>query len=292
MSVPPLGTLEEVEDRWIVSRLNRLAMSTNRLMQEFQFGEAESQIHSFIWGEFCDWYIELAKIRLRQRSSPSPIPVLAQVMETLLRLLHPFTPFITEEIWQNLIPYLPQDEARPLSLMVAPYPEVITASRDLEAEREMESIIEIIRSIRNARTQLKLEPAKWIEAQIYAQNKSLVESHSQAIQTLAKVSPLTISEHTAGKVSGDKAQVLVLTDAEVVLPTAGVVDLDAERKRLAKEIEACQAAIVSTKSRLDNEAFRSCAPPSIVKREQEKLLDLQRKFDRLRERLGQLSCLA
>jgi valyl-tRNA synthetase len=263
-------------------------MDTNRLMEKFQFGEAESQIHNFIWGEFCDWYIELAKIRLRQPSSPSPIPVLAQVMETLLRLLHPFTPFITEEIWQNLIPHLPQDEMKPSPLMIAPYPEAITEAVDPQAEYEMESIIQIIRSIRNTRSEFKIEPAKWIEAQIYTQNKSLVESHLVAIETLAKVSPLTISERTARKVSGDKVLLLVLRDAEIVLPTAGVVDLDAERERLAKEIEACQAAIATTKSRLDDEAFLLKAPPSIVKREQGKLLDLQGKFDRLEERLAQL----
>jgi len=281
----------ETEDRWIISRLNRLIADTNRLVEGFQFGEAEEQLHHFIWGEFCDWYIELAKIRLRQPSSPSPLPVLAQVLETSLRLLHPFMPFITEEIWQNLIPYLPQDETRPSSLMIAPYPEV-AASRDLEAEDEMETIIEIIRSIRNARSQLKIEPAKWIEAQIYTPHKPKVEPHLMAIETLARAQPLTISEHTGGEITSHKAMVLVLPDAVVVLPTATEVDLNAERKRLTKEIEACQAAMASAKSRLDDEAFLSKAPPSIVKREQEKLLDLQDKFDRLRERLGRLSCLA
>jgi valyl-tRNA synthetase len=285
--LPQTGGME-IEDRWIISRLNRLIANTNRLMEGFQFGEAEEQLHHFIWGEFCDWYIELAKIRLRQQSSPSPLPVLAQVLETSLRLLHPFMPFITEEIWQNLIPYLPQDEARPSSLMIAPYPEV-AASRDLEAEDEIEMLLEIIRSIRNARSQLKIEPAKWIEAQIYTQNKVKVETHSQAIKTLAKVSPLTISKPLVGKVSGDKALVLVLRDAEIVLPTP--VDVNVERKRLTKEIEACQAAMAAAKSRLGDEAFQSCAPPSIVKREQEKLLDLQHKFDKLRERWDQLSCL-
>ena len=139
------------------------------LMDDFQFGEALRQIHDFLWGEFCDWYIELAKIRLQPTAEEvvSPIPVLIHVLETSLRLLHPYMPFVTEELWQHLKKRLPADWQATDSIMVAAYPEADTKAVDPKAERVMESIIEIIRSIRNARAEHKVESARWIEAQIY-----------------------------------------------------------------------------------------------------------------------------
>ena len=125
-------------------------------MEDFQFGEAQRQIHDFLWGEFCDWYIEFAKIRLLPGSkSPSPVPVLVHVLETSLRLLHPYMPFVTEELWQNLKKHLGWPEAE--SIMVAAYPEADKTAIDPAAEDEMEAIIEIIRSIRNVRAQYKVE---------------------------------------------------------------------------------------------------------------------------------------
>jgi valyl-tRNA synthetase len=286
-TVAPPWDLVVMEDRWIWSRLNRLMISINSLLEDFQFGEAERQIHDFIWGEFCDWYIELAKIRLRQQGSPSPIPVLVQVLETSLRLLHPFMPFVTEEIWQSLVSYLPQDEQKPLSLMIASYP-VAEEVFYPEAEREMESVIEIVRSIRNARAEFEVKASAWIEAQIYAENRLAIELQSQAISTLARTQPLTILNRVDRKGSGDKALVLVLRDADVVLPMGGMVDLDAERRRLEREIEACQTRIDSLKVRLSDAAFLSKSPSFVVEKEKGKLSESQGRLDKLRERVKQL----
>ncbi len=276
----------EIEDRWILSRLDCVVVSVNHLLEDFQFGEAERQIHQFLWGEFCDWYIELAKVRLRQQTPPSPIPTLVEAMETSLCLLHPFMPFVTEEIWQNLIPYLPQD--KPDSLMIAPYP-VAQGMIDHQAEREMESIIEIIRSIRNARTQFKVNPANWVEAQIYTENIPAIEPHSQAIEALAKVKPLTISSRSQGRRGGDNALVMVLRDAEVILPTIGMVDLDAEKQRLEKEIETCQERIAYLESKFGDDSFLSKSPTFIVEKEQRKLQESQERLRKLKERLTQLA---
>ncbi|GAH81920.1 unnamed protein product, partial [marine sediment metagenome] len=112
-------SLLPVEDRWILSRLNRTIASVTSLMEDFQFGEALRQIYDFLWGEFCDWYIEIAKIRHRSEEAPSPIPVLVYVLETSLRLLHPYMPFVTEELWQNLKQRLPPDWQATESIMVA-----------------------------------------------------------------------------------------------------------------------------------------------------------------------------
>ncbi len=287
-SRPSTGVLP-VEDRWILSRFNRLVERVNQLLEEFQFGEAESQIHDFLWGEFCDWYIELAKIRLRSPDTPSPLPVLVQVLETSLRLLHPFMPFITEEIWQNLIPYLPAEEGRPDSIMIASYPTPHKEAIDPEAEREMESIIEIIRSIRNARAQFKVEPARWIEAQIHTPDKLAVGAHSQAIEVLARVRPLHILSSQEAKPGKDKALILVLKEAEVVLPMSGMIDLEAERQRLEGEIGVCLGEIARLQARLGEGSFLSKAPPPVVERERQKLSDWESKLARLKERLSQLT---
>lgn len=282
---PRLGL--PVEDRWILSRLDRLVAKVNKLLDDFQFGEAETQVHDFLWGEFCDWYIELAKIRLRDGSLPSPIPVLFDTLETSLRLAHPFMPFITEEIWQALVLHLPQDGARPDSIMIAAYP-AARGAIDTQAEEEMGTVIDIIHSIRNARAESRVESARWIAAQIYAVNKSAIEPHRQAIETLARVQPLSIlgyQERTGGNPQG--ATVLVLKDVEIILPM--MVDLDSERRRLGKEQEALQAKITGLKARLGDASFMSKAPSSVIEKEREKLLDSEGRLEKIKQRLAQLS---
>ena len=132
-----LGFLSHREDRWIVSRLNRVAAQVDTHMRAYQFGEAQRDVHDFLWNEYCDWYIEMSKIRLRSGSDPSPMPVLVHVLEKTLRLLHPFLPFVTEEIWTRLTDALPAAPDRPDALIVAPYPQADSSRLDDEAEAEV-----------------------------------------------------------------------------------------------------------------------------------------------------------
>ena len=277
------------EDRWILSRLNHLVAEVTELNEDFQFGEALRRIYDFLWTEYCDWYIEIAKIRLRHNQGPnSPLPLLVQVLETSLRLLHPFMPFITEELWQSLRERQP--EGKPDSIMVAPYPVADAKSFDVEAEQEMESVFEIVRSIRNARVESGVDPAKFIRAFIIAGESKLgLEAHIEAIHTLARVHPLDIV-NTADKMKlkQDQAKVLVLKGVEVILPLEGMVDTDAERSRLLREIEANQAEIARTEKLLLDESFTTKAPPVVVERERQKLSDRKDKLGKLSERLGQL----
>jgi len=275
-----------VEDRWILSRLNRTVSSATTLMEGFQFGEAQRQIHDFLWGEFCDWYIEIAKIRLRSEEAPSPIPVLVHVLETSLRLLHPYMPFITEELWQNLKQHLPPDWQATESIMVAAYPEADEAAIEPEAERVMESIIEIIHSIRNARAQYKVESTRWIEAQIYAGKfKPAITPYSQVIQTLARVRPVTfLDSRQEGQLSGN-ALVLVLKEAEVVIPMESIVNLEVEKKRLQLEIERSQAEVACLEARLNDRAFLTKAPAAVVDKEHQKIYTLIDKLERLKQQL-------
>ena len=142
---------QRMEDHWINSQLNHLIKSVTELMEDFQFGEAEQQIYDFVWSKFCDWYIEIAKIRLRSQPTPSPLPFLANTLEKSLRLLHPFMPFVTEELWQSLKQRLPGGSQMPASIMIAPYPFADDKAFAPEAERVMDFVIEVVRSIRNIR---------------------------------------------------------------------------------------------------------------------------------------------
>ena len=284
----PSGTVDlardlPVEDRWILSRLDQVVGKVNKFLEEFRFGEAEAEVYEFIWGEFCDWYIELAKIRLSQPDSPSPIPVLIRTLETSLRLLHPFMPFITEEIWQNLVARLPSDEARPDSLMIAKYP-ASTGFADAEAEREISLVIEIVRSIRNARAESKIDPAKRIEARIHTSNYSALESQRQAIEMLARVQPLHIMGPREGKVEG--AQVLHVGELDIILPVT--VDVEAEKQRLEQERDSLQNRIAGLKTRLSDQAFLSKAPQQVVEKERSKLQDWQARLQKIDERLAEL----
>ncbi len=275
------------EDRWILSRLSRTVSSVANLMEDFQFGEAHRQIYEFLWGEFCDWYIEIAKIRLRSDGGvPSPMPVLINVLETSLRLLHPYMPFVTEELWQNLKSHLPPDWQAAESIMMAAFPEAEDAAIDPQAERVMESIIEIVRSIRNARVQYHVESTKWIEAQIYAGDLTpAIIPHSQAIQTLARVKPITFLEDRKESPPEENAVALVLKESEVLIPMESMIDLEAERKRLKEEFETTEAEVARLEARLANREFVSKAPPAIVAKEKDKLEMKRDKLQRLKQQL-------
>ncbi len=276
------------EDRWILSRLNHLVAEVTELNEDFQFGEALRRIYDFLWTEYCDWYIEIAKIRLRDKGTKSPLPVLVHVLETSLRLLHPFMPFITEELWQSLRERQP--EGKPDSIMIAPYPAPDTGTFNADAEREMESVFEIVRSIRNARVESGVDPARFIKAVIAsADSKSALEAHAQAITNLARVRPLDIvSSAEKMKLKRDQAKILVLKGAEVILPLESMVDTEAEKGRLLKEIEANQAEIARIERLLQDDAFTVKAPAAVVDKERQKLSDRKAKLAKLNERLAQL----
>jgi valyl-tRNA synthetase len=278
-----------LEDRWIISRFNSTITGVSRLMRDYQFGEAQRQIHEFIWGEFCDWYIEMAKNRLGDDSKDcSPVPVLVHVLEKSLRLLHPFMPFITEELWQHLKKYLSDDGQFVDSIMVAKYPETDKISEDKEAERVMAAIIEIIRSIRNVRVQYDVEASKLLDAYIYiTELKPEITAYTQAIERLAKanVSIFDIKEEHKTK----NTLTLVLSEAELVIPMASMVDLKAEQQRLEKEIGQMQAEVNRLENMLINEAFLVKAPAAVVRKEKDKLSARQDNLRRLKERFISLN---
>ncbi len=277
------------EDRWIVSRLNRTISETENLLRQFQLGEALRRIHDFLWSEYCDWYIEIAKTRMRTNGrSPSPLPVLVHVLESALRLLHPFMPFITEEIWQRLRGY--RSDESPDSIMIAPYPIAGERAFDEQAERDMETVIEIVRSIRNARAESKVDPGKYIEAVIAAtDSRAAIEDQHRTISALARVRPLTIvdADSTADRLE-DKAKVVVLSGVEIRLPLEGMIDTAAERERLNKEIESTLGEVEKVRRLLSDDSFLSKAPASVVEKQRQGLAEREERLARLRERAAEL----
>jgi valyl-tRNA synthetase len=278
-----------IEDRWILSQLSRTISSVSELMENFQFGEAQRQLYDFLWGEYCDWYVEFAKVRLRSGEAPSPLPVLVHVLETSLRLLHPCMPFVTEELWQNLKQRLSPGWQKTESIMVAAYPEAEAKAIDPQAERIMGAIIEIIHSIRNVRAQYKVESSKWIEAQVYAGELTpAITPYSPMIETLARARPVTFMDSREAMKS-ENAVALVLKESEVIIPMASMVDLEAERKRLEREIEETRTEVARLAARLKDKAFLSKAPPAVVEKERQKLATSKDKLERLEQSLDKLS---
>ncbi|MFA5629303.1 MAG: valine--tRNA ligase [Dehalococcoidales bacterium] len=277
-----------LEDRWILSRLNSTVADVDRLMQEYQFGEVQRQIYDFLWGEFCDWYIEITKVRLNAAEGViSPIPVLIEVLEKSLRLLHPFMPFITEELWQNIVSRLPADKTRPESIMIASYPRTDKSLEDKAAEEVMASVVEIIRSVRNARTEYKVEQSKLIEAIIYAGEKEKeIAAYASAIQTLAKAVPVVKGAREGAL--PENALVIALEGIEIVIPMQSMVDIEAEKKRIGKEIEQLDNDVARLKNRLSDEAFLTKAPPQVVDKEKANLAAREDKLAKLREHLSHI----
>jgi valyl-tRNA synthetase len=199
-------------------------------------------------------------------------------------------PFITEELWQSLRQRLPEDSRGSTSIIIAPYPIGNKKLIDAEAEPVMESVIEIIRSIRNARAEHKVAAGKWIEARVYADKlQSAIAFKSEAIETLAKARPLTVLSRTQRQAKEEKALVMVLKEAEVVLPWAGMVDVAAEKRRLEDEINVIGAEIDRLSHRLEDSDFVSKAPAAVVDKERDKLQGFKDKLQRLKQELAQLS---
>jgi len=291
-TVTDIGNSLPLEDRWILSRLSLTVSEVNSLMDDFQFGEALRKIHDFLWSEYCDWYIEIAKIRLQSDdvNTISPMSVLLHVLETSLRMLHPYMPFITEELWQNLRHHLPEKWQEVDSVMIAPYPEGDTGAIDPEAEHVMEAILEIIRSIRNTRAEHKVDINKWIEAHIYSgELTSAIAQYEKAIQTLARAKPVVFLENEQEQLSTENALSIILKESRVIIPMSSMVDLASERIRLQAEIEQMENDLSRLNGRLNNRQFLEKAPAQVVDKERVRLAERQNKLSRLKQELSRLT---
>ncbi len=284
-----------LQDRWIVSRLNRLVQEVTRLFDSYQYGEAGRRIHDFLWSEFCDWYIEACKIRLYGEdlaARATARATLVSVLERGLRLLHPFMPFVTEEIWQHLKAARPQgDSSWEDSLMICRWPEAEEAQLDDEAESDMDLLMDLIRLVRNARAEYDVTPGRRVPAVVVGASKTeMLEAQRGLLTFLSKVDDAQLTLVRTLDEKPRKAVALVATEGvEAYLPLAGLVDLDQEVARLEKDLAGSDREIQRSEAKLANEGFLSKAPAHVVQRERDRLVEQQERRARLEARLQALS---
>jgi valyl-tRNA synthetase len=273
----------DLPSRWILSRLNKLIGNVQRLFDHYQYGEAGRQIRDFLWDEFADWYVENSKNALYgddPAAQAQTRAVLLHALDNALRLLHPYMPFITEEIWS----YLP-DKRADQPLIMARWCAVDERYLDETAEAHMDVLRDLIVKVRNVRAEYKVEPAKRLSA--IADGGSfmpILAAHGEMFSRLCNVERL---EPLSGA-APDQAAIVVSGEVTLYLPLAGLVDLSAERERLTKELANLSAQIERTEKTLANEQFVSRAKPEVVAKERAKLAELRQAYAAVQERLAAL----
>ena len=279
----PAGKVEPtLADRWILSRANQAIFQVRQGLDSYKFNEAASAVYQFLWHEFCDWYIELIKPVLYQDEDPAQKWVaqntLARVLDTSLRLLHPFMPFITEEIWQ----VLPGNQG---SIMVAEFPRVQEGELQPEAEADMGLIMGVIGAIRNLRSELNVPPSKQVEAVLHSQNPEALKTVEQ---NRIYVASLARAEKMIFQTGGQKPKAsatAVAEDLEIYLPLKGLINLDDEEKRIQKEIAKIAGELSRINLKLQNEEFLRKARVEAVDKEKEKAKTLAEKQAKFKEGL-------
>ncbi|HUX85381.1 MAG TPA: class I tRNA ligase family protein, partial [Chloroflexota bacterium] len=269
-------------DRWILSRASRTIADVTRLFEEFEFSEAGRILYEFVWSEFCDWYIEIAKIQLRSGDEARQATtrwVLFNVLEDALKLLQPFMPYVTQAIWD----FLPN---RREMVIVAAWPS--PGPIDEVAENELALVVDLIRAIRNVRTEFKVDVTRRIPAVVAAGNHhTSLDRERTIVESLARVHPFDVASEVSPR--PQKALHLLVGGVEVYLPLAGMVDLEAERERATVELSRLQAQITGIEQRLSQPGFIAKAPPAIVDRERERRESLLDQVTKLEERLAALA---
>ncbi len=273
-----------VADRWILTRLNETIAKVTELFDHFEFGEAGRQLYNFIWDDFCDWYIEMSKEVLYGDdavSKQTTQSILVHTLDQILRLLHPIMPFVTEEIWQH-IPH------QGTSLVVADYPVVHPEFNDETASKGMEVLKELIRSVRNIRSEVNTPLSKPITLMIKINDPKIgqfLTENTSYIERFCNPEELTISSEI---VAPDLAMSAVLTGAEIFLPLAGLINIEEEIKRLEKELAKWTDEVKRVQGKLGNERFVANAPEEVVEAERAKEKDYLDKQAAVTERIRSL----
>ena len=268
-----------LEDKWVISLVNRLAKDVTDNLEKFELGIAIAKLYDFIWDVFCDWYIEIAKIRLQKGGDEAQTAkqVLVWVMDKILKLLHPFMPFITEEIWQTI----PHDGE---SIMISAWPEFDEALSFAAEEAEMERIMTAVRAIRNRRAEMNVPPSKKAKVYIATAHKVTFEQGGVFMQRLASASEVEIAD--AFELDG--AVCIVTQDAKIYIPMGELVDFEAEKARLNKELAAVQKDLDFVNNKLSNENFVAKAPANVVAAQREQAAKYAEKIAMLKESIAKL----
>ncbi len=262
------NTPPALADVWIESRLAAAIAEVRTAIRRYRFSDAASSVYQFLWHEFCDWYLEIAKLSLYRAESPArrarTQATLVRVLEATLRLLHPFMPFITEELWQRL-PHKGE------SIMIAPYPRVARKQRNADAERQMSAVMDLVTAVRNIRGEMRIAPGVTLAATLRPSRDGgeLFIANGTLIDTLARARFVVDPRATRPRNSA----MAIIDGSELYVDLAGVVDLAAERQRLEKEITRAAESVQFLKGKLARPEFAERAPAEIVARERERLIE-------------------
>ncbi len=271
-------------DKWILTRLNDTVDQVTRLINNYEFGEVGRYLYNFIWDDLCDWYIEMAKLPLYgedEAAKKTTRSVLAYVLDQTMRMLHPFMPYLTEEIWQHL-PHKGE------SITVASWPEKQDALHFPDAAADMALLTEIIRSVRNIRAEMNVAPSKPIELQIKpktSEAQDQLEQNKQYIERFCNPESLTIS---ADLQAPDKSMTSVVSGAELFLPLEGLINIDEEIERLQGEWKKLDSEVERVQKKLANEKFISKAPEKVVDEERAKEKDYLERRNNVEARINEL----
>jgi valyl-tRNA synthetase len=254
----------EIADKWVLSKLNNLISEVTENMESYELGVAIQKIYDFIWDIYCDWYIEMTKARLfaddadRKHTATS---VLVYVLDQILRLLHPYMPFITEEIWQS-IPH--EGDA----LIVADWPLYCQELNFKAEENAMESVMAAIRAIRNRRTEMNVPPSKKAALHIFTSKPQIFKEGEGFLQRLAYADEVKLLDAEPSNLDG--MVTITTSDAKLFIPMGQLVDVQKEIERISKELESAKKFLASLEGKLSNEKFISRAPEAVVAAEREK----------------------
>jgi valyl-tRNA synthetase len=271
-SYPGLPKDLAIEDKWILSKVNTLAKEVTDNLERFELGIAVAKLYDFIWDVFCDWYIEIAKIRLQSgEGADTAKAVLVYVLTDILKLLHPFMPFITEEIYQAI----PHDTE---SIMISKWPEYDPTLSFADEEAQMEKIMDAIRAIRNRRAEMNIPPSKKSKVYVETAFADVFAVGSEFIKRLAYASDVEIAD-----AFGDLGNTvtIVTNDAKIYIPLGDLVDFEAEAKRLQKELAAAEEKLAFINKKLDNPGFVNKAPEKVVQQNRDEAAKLTEKIANL-----------
>lgn len=288
-----LSESDSLADKWILSRLEELKVTVKEATETYRFNEIAQTLYRFIWSEFCDWYLEMVKPALYGEDEAAKARtqrVLWTVLSEVLILLHPVTPFITQEIW-SVLPR-PEGDDRSDDIATLAYPEMRPELRDEQAEARMELFMGVVSGVRNIRTELVIEPAKKLDLQVRTvsdEDRELLEANIELIRSLARLENITIGPDVEGpKASGST----VVQGNEIYVPLEGVVDFDAELARLDKNIAKIEKTKGGVAKKLSNPGFTNNAPAEVVEKEKEKLAEMEEDLAKLAELKERLSSIA
>ena len=253
-------------DRWILSRFQKTIKEFSEALDKFEVNNASKIVYAFVWNDFCDWYVELAKNRLYQGEEEVKSAVLTRAIllfGEMLKLVHPFMPYITEEIWQLL------DERKAgESITIAPFPKFDAGLIDEKAEQEIEFVQDVVTAIRNIRGEMNISPAKPIK--VYLKSDQLTEEQQRYIKSLVRVEELFVESNIQKPKASASA---VVKGCDIFIPLEGLIDLDVERQRIEKEITRLTGSLEGVKRKLSNESFVAKAPANVIENERTKLAD-------------------